>query len=361
VLVDALRDHPALRIALFGSLDALAAAEPVVVARRLAGTVLPVESQPGNPHLRMCVMATGPGGASGDDRLARFHDVLRTAGVSPHADTAVLRTALDLVWSEDLPTGQEASLLLNELGSDIHRAAGTREMLIEAALAAPPDDPDVPALAVDLLRCFPTELRPGQRAALLLLEFAGLLGTEGEGDQWVGRVLALRDGAAEPVPEAVLERVFEALARRLVQGAAPESELYALARSAEPRLLAAYERAGRSDRVGNRLRTVPSYVADCFRAWSAYPGSHPGWDETRTALLSKVLRPIVRALPAEDVAAVELALGQAGRGGLDAFRTWNRPGALGRLAGRLSGRGRRTDPPPMRHGDVAPPSEGEHR
>lgn len=361
-LLDAVHEHPALRIALFGALNALAAADPPRVARRLAGSGLPVELQTGFPHLRMCVMAGESVGGPGGDRLGRFHDVLRTAGVSPHADTAVLRTALGLVWSGELPTGQEASLLLNQLGSDTHRTAGTRDILIDAALAAPPDDHDVPDLAVDLLRCFPTELRPGQRAALLLLEFAGLLGTEGEGEDWVGRALALRDGAAEPVPEPVMERVFTALARRLVLGPPSESELYPLARTAEPRLLAAYERAARSDRVGNRLRTVPSYVAVCFSAWSSFAGTRPGWDETRTALLTKVLRPIVRALPAEDITAVEAALGRAGRGRLDAFRTWNRPGALGRLAGRLSGRGRRgTGQPPVWPGDVEPPTEGRRR
>ncbi|MFH0516053.1 GTPase-associated protein 1-related protein [Streptomyces sp. M41] len=357
-LLDAVHEHPALRLTLFGALNALAAADPPRVARRLAGAALPVELHTGFPHLRMC--ASGSGGTGGD-RLARFHGVLRTAGVSPHADTAVLRTALELVWSGELPTGQEASLLLNQLGSDIHRAAGTRGLLIDAALAAPPDDRDVPDLAADLLRCFPTELRPGQRAALLLLEFAGLLGTEGEGEDWVGRVLALRDGAAEPVPEPVVERAFGALARRLVEGPTPESELYALARSAEPRLLAAYERAGRSDRVGDRLRTVPAYVAFCFGAWSSYAGTRPAWDETRTALLTKVLRPVVRALPAEDVTAVEAALDRAGSGRLDAFRTWNRPGALGRLAGRLSGRGRRADQPPSWPGDVQPPTQGGRR
>ncbi|GAA3529925.1 GTPase-associated protein 1-related protein [Streptomyces osmaniensis] len=361
-LRDAVHEHPALRTALFGALNALAAADPQGAARRLAGSGLPVESQTAFPHLRMCVLAGGSVTGPGGDRLSRFHWVLRRAGVSPHADTAVLRTALGLVWSGDLPTGQEASLLLSQLGSDIHRTAGTRDILIEAALAAPPDDHDVPALAADLLRCFPTELRPGQRAALLLLEFAGLLGTEGEGERWVDRALALRDGAAEPVPETVVERVFDALAQRLVLEPAPEAELYALAKAAEPRLLVAYERAGRSDRVGNRLRTVPSYVADCFGAWNAFTGTRPEWDETRTALLTKVLRPIVRALPAEDVTAVEQALGHAGRGRLDAFRAWNRPGTLGRLAGRLSGRGRRgTDPPQVWPGDVEPPTEGRRR
>jgi hypothetical protein len=355
-LLDAVHAHPGLRVALFGSLNALAAAEPTVVARALTGSGLPVGLQPGFPHLRMCVTPVGPG-----DRLTQFREAHRIAGVSPLADPAVLRTALRLTWSGELPTGLEASLLLNELGSDTHRAAGTRDLLIEAALAAPPDDRDVPALAVDLLRCFSTDLRQEQRAALLLLEFTGLLGTDGEGEEWVGRVLNLKNGAAEPVPDTVVERAFQVLAWRLLDGVVPENELYALARSGEPRLLAAYERAGRSDRVGDRLRTVPGYVAARFCDWSAFPGTHPAWDETRNALLTKVLRPIVRMLPAEDQTEVEAALGRAGRGKLDAYRAWNRPGALGRLAGRLSGRGRRADQPGVWPGDVEPPTEGGRR
>ncbi|MFG2372697.1 GTPase-associated protein 1-related protein [Streptomyces sp. NPDC048504] len=341
-LLDAVHTHPGLRVALFGSLDALAMAEPASVARALKGSGLPLDvQQSGFPHLRMCVAPAGP-----EDRLDRFHGLLRTAGVSPLADPTVLHTALRLTWpGGELPTGREASLLLRKLGSDTHRAAGTRESLIEAALAAPPDDSGIPALATDLLRCFSMELGPTRRTALLLLEFTGALGTATEGEEWVARVLSLTADAAEPLPETVLERAFEALAWRLLEGTAPENELYALARSAEPRLLAAYERAARSERVGERLRTGPAYVAARFCDWSAFPGTHPAWDETRTALLAKVLRPVVRALPAEDQGEVEAALDRAGRGKLDAFRAWNRPGALGRLAGRLSGRRRRAEQP----------------
>lgn len=343
-LLDAVHTHPGLRVALFGSLDTLAAAEPASVARVLKGSGLPLDlQQSGFPHLRMCAAPAGPD----DDRLDRFHGLLRTAGVSPHADPTVLRTALRLTWpAGELPTGQEASLLLKELGSDSHRAAGTRELLIEAALAAPPDDRDIPALATDLLRCFSTELGPSRRTALLLLEFTGVLGTGSEGEEWVGRVLDLTTGAAaDPVPDTVTERAFQALVWRLLEGTAPANELYALARSGESRLLAAYEREGRSERVGERLRTRPAYVADRFCDWSAFPGTHPGWDETRTALLAKVLRPAVRALSVAEQGDIEAALDRAGRGKLDAFRAWNRPGALGRLAGRLSGRGRRAEHP----------------
>ncbi|MDQ1035495.1 hypothetical protein QFZ75_001911 [Streptomyces sp. V3I8] len=382
-LRDAVAEHPTLRIALFGALDAVAAARPVAAARMLAVADLPVRGHPGFPHLRMCASNALPTGVG--DRLTAFHGVVRTAGVSAHAEPAVLRTALGLVWPGELPTGQEASLLLNQLGSDLHRAAGTRDLLIDAALAAPADDRDVPVLAADLLRCFTTELEPERRAALLLLEFAGLLGTEGEGLDWVRRAAALTVNARS-LPAPVLERVHRALARRLLSGAVPPGELYALALSGDPALLAAYERAARSAPVGDRLRTVPHYVAECFCDWSSHAGTHPAWDETCAVLLAKVLRPIVRALPAENLTQVEADLARAGRGKLDAFRSWNRPGALGRLAGRFTGRGRgrgdgtdggadsgtgsgtgsgsgsgRHDDPSSRYGDVAPPYDGGER
>ncbi|MFJ9862732.1 GTPase-associated protein 1-related protein [Streptomyces sp. NPDC101165] len=369
-LLDAVHGHPALRTALFGALDALAAANPPGTAGRLAGSGLPVSLDSGFPHLRMCVQADGARRAGGD-RRRRFHEVLRTAGVSPHAEPAVLRSAFLLVWPDGLPTGEEASLLLSELGSDAHRLAGTRDLLVEAALAAPADDPAVPVLAADLLRCFTTELRSAHRAPLLLLEYAGLLDADQDVEGWVDQVRGLRDGAAEPAPEPVTQRVYDAVARRLLAVPAPgseaytgprptasESELYALARSGDPGLLAAYERVAHGDRVGERLRTVPSYVAACFGDWSAYPQTHPAWAATRTTLLAKVLRPVVRALPDEDRGAVEEALRRTGRGRLDAYRAWNRPGALGRLAGRLTGRGRREERQATWYGDVEPPGEG---
>ncbi|MFC9278927.1 GTPase-associated protein 1-related protein [Streptomyces collinus] len=370
-VLDAVHGHPALRTALFGALDALAAAHPTGVAGRLAGCGLPVPPSPGFPHLRMCLQTAGAGRTG--DRRARFHGLLRTAGVSPHAAPDVLRTAFHLVWPDGPPGAEEAALLLSELGSDAHRQAGTRDTLVEAALAAPADDPAVPVLAADLLRCFTTELPPAHRAPLLLLEYAGLLDGDHDVENWVDHVCGLRDGAPEPVPEPVTRRVYDALARRLLAVAAPgtepyapprppapESELYALARAGDPGLLAAYERVARGDRVAERLRTVPGYVAACFCDWSAYPRPYGGWETTRTTLLAKVLRPVVRALPAEDQRAVEEALHRIGRGRLDAYRAWTRPGALGRLAGRLTGRGRREDRQAPWTGDVEPPAGGGH-
>ncbi|MBL1084299.1 hypothetical protein JK359_20395 [Streptomyces actinomycinicus] len=363
-LLDALHTHPALRAALFGALDALAAAHPPAVAARLAGSGLPVAPGPGFPHLRMCVLGDTAGPPDGD-RLGRFHAVLRTAGVSPHAEPAVLRTAFHLVWPDDLPTGEEASLLLNQLGSDAHRHAGTRDLLVAAALAAPAADAATPLLAADLLRCFTTELAPAHRPPLLLLEFTALLGTGGEGENWVERVRALRDSAIEPVPAQVTRRVYDALARRLLTASVPPGELYALARSDDADMLAAYLRVARGIEVADRLRVSPSYLAARFCDWSAYPGTHPRWEATRTTLLAKVLRPVVRALPHKEQAAVEEALRRTGGGRLDAYRAWNRPGALGRLAGRLagrgSGRGRHEDRQPPGPGDAGPPAGGDVR
>ncbi len=96
-------------------------------------------------------------------------------------------------------------------------------------------------------------------------------------------------------------------------------------------------------------------MADCFVAWSAHPQAGGAWHETRTALLDSVLRPVVRELPAEDVAAVERCLVRAGARWADDFRSWIRPGAFGRLGRRLTGRGRRGAAGGHRWGDVEPP------
>ncbi|MBO1335479.1 GTPase-associated protein 1-related protein [Streptomyces sp. VRA16 Mangrove soil] len=333
---DAVAGHPTLRTALFGALDAQAAAQPAAVAGALIGRGLPVDDERGFPHLRMCAAPLPPG----TDRLDVFHALIRGAGVSPHAEPPVLRTACALVWPAQLPDGRDAGLLLSEFGSDTHRAAGTRDLLVDAALAAPADDPHAPALAEHLLRSFAGELSPRRRAGLLLLQFTGLLGTDGEGGDWVGRILALR-ADADPAPPAVVDRAFRAVARRLLDGPAPPGELYDLIRSGEPELLEAYRRAAGDRTVADRLRASPPYIAYCFSEWSSHSGTDPSWDDTRTALLGKVLRPVVKGLPAADLAQVRTSLDAAGRGKLDAFDEWQRPGKLGRFAGRLTGRGRR--------------------
>ena len=84
-------------------------------------------------------------------------------------------------------------------------------------------------------------------------------------------------------------------------------------------------------------------MADCFAVWNAHPHAGPDWTRVRTALLEEVLRPVVRALSPEELAAVEGAVEREGSSRtLEAFRAWNRPSrSLGRLGRRIAGRVRR--------------------
>ncbi|MFD5029919.1 GTPase-associated protein 1-related protein [Streptomyces sp. NPDC058405] len=331
----ALEEYFDLRTAVLSRLDGLAAGDPPAGARLLGRTSLPFRGVQALPHLKMCAEAPVPT-PEGGDRVGALHSVLRAAAVSPFADPLVLRTAVRLVWGDSTPTAGEARLMLAESGSDAHRGAGTWHVLVRAALDGPGDSPEAPDLAHDLLRCFPEELEPRVRKALLLLEFAGALTAGRAGSGWTDRALSLR-ADAEPVEPGVLEQVFGALSRELLSEQRPEGELYALVHCGDPDLTAAYGRAAREDRVRDRLRTVPAYAADCFTAWTSLPGANRAWDESRTALLDKVLRPAVRALPAEDIAAVEQCLERTGRKA-EEFRTWNRPGAFGRLSLRFGRR-----------------------
>jgi hypothetical protein len=234
--------------------------------------------------------------------------------------------------------------MLDGTGSDAHRVAGTWQVLVRAALEAPSGDMDAPALAPDLLRCFPDVLRPGLRGALALLEFAGALEAGRAQAPWVEQVLSLRGAAErhEPLAPAVLERVAWALACRLLSEDRPDGELYALIHRGDPQLLAAYASVARTERLQARLRTIPSYTADCFAAWTSLPGATPAWDETRTSLLEKVARPAVRALAPAALAAVERHLEDAGAHRAEEFRAWQRESALSRLGRRLGGFGRRS-------------------
>ncbi|MFE4368124.1 GTPase-associated protein 1-related protein [Streptomyces sp. NPDC056835] len=348
VLEDVLEEHFELRTALLSALDALAAEDPPAAVRLLGRTPLALTGVQALPHLRMCAGAPWAPAAGGGDGLAALHAALRACGVSPFTDPLVLRTAVQLVWDGGAPAPGEARRLLSETGSDAHRAAGTWRTLVRAALDGPADtapdthdvnDADAAALAHDLLRCFPDELEPRVRGALLFLEFAGEIGAGRAGPPWTERVLALR-AEAEPVEPALLARVFGILARRLLSEDRPEGELYALIHRGEPELLSTYATAAQEERVRDRLRTAPAYAADCFIAWSSLPGANRAWDTTRTSLLDKVLRPVVRALSDEDTASVERVLERAGVHRAEEFRAWNRPGALSRLSRRFGGRGR---------------------
>ncbi|MFC9424141.1 GTPase-associated protein 1-related protein [Streptomyces sp. NPDC056987] len=334
-----LEDHFELRTALLGALDTRAAEDPVAAARLLGAVGLPLGAVQTLPHLRMCAGAPWVPEAGGDG-LTALHAALRTGGVSAFTDPLVLRTAVRLVWDGSAPTAGEARRLLGETGSDAHRAAGTWTTLVRAALDSPAGDPDAPDLAHDLLRCFPDTLEPRVRGALLLLDFVGGLGSGRADPPWTDRALSLlRD--AEPVEPTLRARVFETLGRQLLSEDRPEGELYTLIHCGEPALLTAYATAAQEPGVPERLRMSPAYAAHCFVAWSSLPGASAEWDRTRIPLLDKVLRPVVRALPDADIAAVERRLEQVGTHRAEEFRAWNRPtGALGRLGRRLGTLGR---------------------
>lgn len=332
-----------VRTALLGALDRIAPEDPAGAERLLGRVALPFTGTQLLPHLRMCAEAPEAKAGCGADRVGAVQRVLRAAGMSPFAEPLVLRTAVGLVWGEGAPTVGEARLLLDAATSDTHRTAGTWSHLVAAALNAPADDEQAPELAHDLLRGFPQEIGGRARGALLLLEFARELRSGSAEPDWAERARALRPGA-EPVEPGVLGHAFGALADRLLAPDGPEAELYALAHSGDADLIAAYDRAAHGPDVRARLAADPGYAAGCFAVWTAHPHAGAEWSRTTAALLEKVLRPAVRALSAEGVAAVEEAVGRSGSSGrAEAFRDWNRrsQGTLGRLGRRLAGRVRR--------------------
>ncbi|WP_326595248.1 GTPase-associated protein 1-related protein [Streptomyces sp. NBC_01803] len=353
----ALEDRFDLRAALLAELDFLAQGDPPAAARLLARVPLPFTESQALPHLRMCAEAPRVAAARGD-RVTVLNAVLRAGRVSPIAEPTMLRTAVRLVWDGDPPTAREARLMLGETGSSAHLAAGTWSDLVKAALQGPADDPDVPDLAHDLLHAISDDLEPRERRALQLLEFARELRDGSAAPKgWIDRALTLR-AVAEPVEPAVLERAYGALARRLLSEERPDGELRALILSGDADLIAAYGRAAQSKRVGDRLRVVPAYVADCFAVWSSHPQASVAWQETRSHLLDRVLRPIVRALPDADLSAVERQLERAGARWAEEFQAFSRPGAFGRFGRRLTGRGRKDTAAGPRWGDVEPPRKG---
>ncbi|MFG3135991.1 GTPase-associated protein 1-related protein [Streptomyces sp. NPDC048211] len=332
-----------VRTALLGALDRIAPQDPPGVERLLGRVPLPFTGTQSLPHLRMCAEAPEAKASCGADRVGAVHRVLRAAGMSPFAEPLVLRTAVGLVWEEGTVTAGEGRLLLEAATSDAHRTAGTWSRLVAAALGAPATDEEAPELAHDLLRGFPQDIGGRERGALLLLEFAREIRSDAAAPEWAERVRALRRDA-EPVEPEVLGHAFGALAERLLAPDRPEAELYALVHSGDPDLVAAYDRAARGDGVRARLKAEPAYAADCFAVWTAHPHAGAEWSRTAAALLEEVLRPAVRTLPAEDVAAVEEAVGRSGSSGrAEAFHEWNRRGRgpLGRIGRRIAGRVRR--------------------
>lgn len=340
-LLELLDEQFDVRTALLGALDRIAPEDPGAVARFLERVALPFTGTQALPHLRMCAEAPGAMTTLGRDRTALWHRILRAAGLSPFAEPLVLRTAAGLVWEDRAPTVEEARLLLEAATSDAHRAAGTWSRLADAALGAPADAEEAEALAHALLRAFPQEIQGRERAALQLLALCRDLRTGAPEPGWADRVRTLRDRAA-PLEPPVQERAFTALAGRLLAPDRPGAELYAFVRSDDADLIAAYDRAARTEPTRTRLRTQPAYAADCFTVWTAHPHVGPAWTTTAAALLEEVLRPAVRSMSAELVAEVEETVGRTGSSGrANAFRDWNRSRTLGRLGRRIVGRVRR--------------------
>ncbi|MFE2291569.1 GTPase-associated protein 1-related protein [Streptomyces sp. NPDC059452] len=356
-LDETLSDRPDLRTALLRELDAAAQAGPAAVTVLLERAPLEPASREGLPYLRMCERAArGPAG--GGDRNAELHAVLEAAGVSLFAHPPLLRTAFRLVWGATAPTAEEARYVLAETTAEVHRTAQTWPFLVTAALSGRPGDPHADELAHELLAAFSPQLEPRDRAALLLLEFARDLRAGGAGSGWVDRVVGLRK-AAEPVSPPVLEHVLGRLAHRLLTDSGAGRELDDLIRSGDPDLCAAYERAAREEPVRRRLVRDPRYFADCFADWNAHPQAGGAWGRVRGTLLEEVLRPALRALTAEDLAAVEASLKEMGGRYAEDFRAWNRPGALSRFGLRFGGReGRPGRASPRRRGSGGRPGKG---
>ncbi|MFJ2739918.1 GTPase-associated protein 1-related protein [Streptomyces sp. NPDC087440] len=339
---EALDRHAVLHAQLLVHLNDLAPDNPFSVVRLLHTADLVRGVPDGLPHLRMCAAYPLPGASrqgSAEDRDSTLHTVLRAAGVSPMIEPLVLRTGFRLVWPENLlPTPQEARWILGETGSDAHRTAGTHPELIRAALEGPADDPDVTPLAADLIRCFPHEIDARQLGALRMLEFAESLAEGRAGAGPVATALTLRS-AAHPVEPPVLRRTFGLVARDLLSEQRPVGELSALARSGDPDLIGAYGTVARTAPLLDRLRTTPSYAADCFVAWTSHTGASRVWDDTRAALLEEVLRPALQHMTSREVASLLDHLDRSGGTHASDFRAWHKPGGtLGRLARRFGRR-----------------------
>ncbi|MEV7654397.1 GTPase-associated protein 1-related protein [Streptomyces anulatus] len=362
-LLELLDEQFEVRTALLGALDRIAPEDPGAVARFLERVTLPFTGTQALPHLRMCAEVPEAMATLGGDRAAVWHRVLRAAGLSPFAEPLVLRTAVGLVWEDRAPTVEEARLLLDAATSDSHRVAGTWARLVDAALSTSPTGAsatgasasgssaagtsatgtdEAARLAHDLLRGFPGEIGGRERAGLLLLDLVRELRTGAPEPGWAEQVRTLC-AQAEPVEPALRERAHAALVERLLAPDRPGAELYDFVHGADAELIAAYDRAARTETVRTRLRTQPAYAADCFTVWTAHPHAGHAWPPVAAALLDEVLRPAVRGMSAEDVAEVEATVGRTGSSGrADAFRDWNRSSTLGRLGRRIAGlRGRR--------------------
>ncbi|MFD4740030.1 GTPase-associated protein 1-related protein [Streptomyces virginiae] len=331
----ALAELPVLRALVLDRLDSLAAGDPAAGRRLFERTALRPTAADARPHLRMCAEAAAAPAGAAADRVGALNALLAGSGVSLYAEPLVLRTAMRLVWDGESPGAGEAGLVLMAAGAQVHREAGTWELLVRAAVGAPAGDAEAAELAPELLGQFQEEIPARLRPSLLLLELARNLRSGPAGGGWVRQVLDLRSLDPEPGP---LRSAYAALCARLLAGDRPDSELRALIESNDAELLAAYRAQARTPAVRDRLRLDPDHAADCFTVWSSQPQAGPAWQETRTDLLDGVLRPAVRSLTPAELAEVEKSLAHLGGRWADEFRAWQRPGAFGRLRERFAGR-----------------------
>ncbi|MET9294195.1 GTPase-associated protein 1-related protein [Streptomyces sp. NPDC003077] len=341
----------ALRQAVFDRLnDAATGDDPRPVVRVLAA-LLPYgegDELSGRPHLRLAAAAGRAGG--GDEGPALLRRLLREAGPGAAAEPSLLATAYRLAWTARRPSAADARALLAGTPDPLLTASGLDRDLVAGALEAAPDDPDAPGLAAELLRRLPEGTgspAARERAALRLLCHAEEVRSGRAGPGFTAYAVALLP-LAEPLEEGVGRRLGRALAARLLGGpvaegdrlaGVPLEELGQLARAGDGPLLTAYEEEATGPVLRARLRDDPHGPAACFVAWNSHAGASPGWDALRHRLLEDVLRPAVRRLPDDALAAVEDRVSAADAGWADAWRRWRRPGFVRRW-GRLRGGGR---------------------
>ncbi|MFD8597323.1 GTPase-associated protein 1-related protein [Kitasatospora sp. NPDC059646] len=283
-------------------------------------------------------------------------------GDRPEGDPLLLRTVFRLGWPDSPPTVLDAREVLRvcrhpRFPPDLLPRSGLGTGLARAALGAAADDPHAASLAGELLAGFADRgLPPRERAALEALHLAGELraGRVDRGFTRLALELALR---AAPLEAAVATRLTGALAYLLLgghsglaRGRAPGvaevlllDEVGTLARSGDPAALAAYRTRAAGPVLRRDLANDSRYPAACFVAWSSFPDITPGWERTRTDLLDQVLRPTLRALPADArdrIGSLVAATPFRPPGDLawsTLWADWHRgrgPGLVGRLFGR---------------------------
>ncbi|MFE6224569.1 GTPase-associated protein 1-related protein [Streptomyces sp. NPDC057854] len=356
-LPDLIGESAPLRDLLLDLLEARAADHPVAVADGLRTTPLPPDGLGARPHLRMCA-ALAPHAARAGNRTPALHTLLRASGGSHLADPRLLRTAVHLLWQDRGPTAEEASQLLGESGPEVHRAAGTWDDLVSAAVDAPADDTAAPTLAKQLLTHGRDAVGRAAYGDLALLAHVHTLEhADTDPSAPHGNLVERARSLSSQARPAAQARAARALARLLLRADRPPHELRALAYSNDPGLIDAYAEAARSPVLTDFL-TVPSRLADCYLAWHSHESAGPVWNLTRRELLEEVLRPAVRKMPDDQLRLAAEHVGRHGPAHRDLFEEWARPsGGVKQLFRRFGGR-RQDRAREPRWGDVERPRDG---